>query len=164
MTLTPSWPRAAGLGNKQSCSSGAGTMSACCDPQCLASPPRATAIPLSPLASSLWQTGCFSCRSQCSGNCPKLVCDNSAFNLLGPSRKQAAALQSSAGTSQPGAAGESSGMLGRCWWVWWSLPCHSKTHPEQRQSLRDNPAIPTLAGQTDTQQRCLQQRELGRVR
>lgn len=91
MTLPSSGLRAVGLGPEQSCSSGAGTVNADCDPRCLASPPRATAIPLPPLAPSLWQTGCFSCRSQCSGNCPKLICDNGAFSSLALSGKQAAA-------------------------------------------------------------------------
>lgn len=145
MTRPPSSPRAAGLGNEQSCSSGAGTVSAGCDPQCLASPPRATAIPPSPLASSLWQTGCFSCRSQCSGNCPKLVCDNGTFNSFGPSGKQAAALQSSAGTSQPG---ESLGTLGRCWWVWWSLSLRSKT-PSRTEAEPEGQSCYSHSGWTD---------------
>lgn len=91
VTLPSSWPRAVGFGSQLWG----------WDWQCWLVPdqPSQRHSDSSPsLGLLLWQRGCFSCYSQCSGNCPKLIWDKSAFNSLGLSR-------------------HALGTLGRCWWV-----------------------------------------------
>lgn len=106
-----------------------------------------------PLASSLWQMGCFSCHSQCSGNCPKLICDNGTFNSFGLSGKQAAALQNRTGTSQPGAVWGALGDPGKVL-VGVTVPAFPPQEPSRIEEEPEGQSCYSYPGWTDRQISC----------